>query len=189
MMSSQPTTAYLLAKARACGTLIIEDTDDFGIAALLDACGRGGRRLARFIDDVGRERLVLSWPDGSEPSGGKALGPNGTVPVTMRVLAIALRACWDDRAVHPYPGRPAGLDMIMNTSARLSPAGNAAASREAINRGTKSALRRLTGARFLCTDQSTVRLGPSVAAWTEHEVEILRSAYDDLPSGSREDQA
>lgn len=187
-MSNDSTTAYLLARMRASGTLVIEDADGVDIAALQEACARGGRRLARCPDDVDPEQLVLSWQDGSEPTGGKVLGPNGAVPAPLRVLAVALRACWDDRTIHPYPGRPVRLETIMDTSARLSPAGRMA-SREGIDRGTKSALRRLTGARFLCVDHETVRLGPTVAAWTESEVEILRSAYDNLPSTPGEDRS
>lgn len=45
----------------------------------------------------------------------------------------------------------------------------------------KSALKRLQEAGYLAVTGQTVRLGPVVATWSEGQVNVLRTVYDQLP--------
>jgi hypothetical protein len=149
------------------------------------AAERAGRRLVDVTsDDSATLEVALGWIAGSEPVAG---GDSGVIRVdpsveTVLTFAAALRACWLDESEHPFPGVAAEVESILEARAILGTLsgsdGNDGRSAEFHRKG---ALRRLRAAGYLSGTETTVRLGPRVAAWSEGQVDALRAVYEQFP--------
>jgi hypothetical protein len=148
------------------------------------AADRAGR-VVRVISRSGRQpQLALGWRDGSEPAGGPDAGVERTRPSLVLTLtfAAALRACWQDRSEHPYPGAATTERDILAGVASLGPLSRGALEGgEGAEHHQKGALRRLHAAGYLDMDEGSVLLGPKVALWPDVQVTALRVVYDQLP--------
>lgn len=100
--------------------------------------------------------------------------------VTRRVLAAALRCCWSDTRVSPWPGQPTTVREVLDVADQLVPA----RAEEPQLRFGMGALRRLHANRWLDVDDETQRvcLGPRVATWPEPDLPALRELCEELPS-------
>lgn len=180
-------TPLALARMRVAGSSPL--TGDRRTMSALEAAAEGaGRRLVDVTtEDSTTLEVALGWVEGSEPVAG---GDSGVVRVdppgeTVLTFAAALRACWLDASEHPFPGAAAGVDTVLEARAILGTLsgsdGNDGRSAEFHRKG---ALRRLRAAGYLSGTETTVRLGPRVATWSEGQVEVLRAVYEQFPVAS-----
>ncbi|RLV10070.1 hypothetical protein CTZ27_02185 [Streptomyces griseocarneus] len=98
---------------------------------------------------------------------------------TSRVLAAALRCCWDDVQTSPWPGQPSTTREVLDVVDQLIPGRG----EEVLHRLGMGALRRLRASRWLDVGEEAQRvcLGPRVAAWPEQDLPALRELRRELP--------
>ncbi|WP_344478379.1 hypothetical protein [Kineococcus aurantiacus] len=97
-------------------------------------------------------------------------------------FAACLRACWVDPEEHPFPGVEVSEEKVLKALATLgSLSGPSLNGTLAVERHQKGALRKLREAGMLDPDESIVRLGPQVAAWSEAQLGELRAVRDQMP--------
>lgn len=189
---SEPVTtttdqAMTLARLRATGAGegSADQNQNLILRSLVD---RSGRRLVDVTGAHSRQRFALGWIDGSEPVAGNDSGVERT-PARAEVsltFAAALRCCWPDPKTPPFPGAETTVEDVLAARDTLGTL------RAGTGRGghgfggpenqRKAALRRLHAAGMLDGDEPAVRLGWVVATWSEDQIDILRTIYDQLPS-------
>lgn len=185
-MSDAASAALALARIRAAGTVAMPE-DGATLAAWAAAAQRAGRRLCDVSCPGGPAAVALGWAEGAEPAGGGDSGVDRTEPSTVLLLvfAAAIRACWQDRSEHPFPGIIVEERAVLDAVAALGPLTRAATETgEGSERHCKGALRRLREAGLLYPSGRGVRLGPVVALWSNAQVGALRAIYDQLPLAS-----
>jgi hypothetical protein len=117
--------------------------------------------------------LALGFADGYEPNPGDDLfSVRRLSPVPLVALAACLGLCWMERDATPYPGRPVEVEHVLDVTSALG----------ADRAHTIGAMRHdLTPAGLLQMTDTSVRLGPALAAWTDAQVDALRRFADALP--------
>jgi hypothetical protein len=158
-------------------------------AALITAASRAGRRVVD-AGRTGHPAVTLGWLDGAEPPAGVDSGVKRVTaaPTLLLTFAAALRCCWQDSQTHPWPGQDADeADVLaaMRSLGRLGADGLGPGA----ERHQRGALRKLRDAGYLDQASDRVRLGPRVAAWTDSQVDELRSNYHRLPCRPPQDEA
>jgi hypothetical protein len=157
-------------------------------AALIAATSRAGRRIV----DAGRPgspAVTLGWLEGAEPPTGTDSGVKRVTaaPTLLLTFAAALRCCWQDPQTHPWPGQEVDEADVLAAMRSLGPLG-ADGLGPGAERHQRGALRKLRQAAYLDQACDRVRLGPRVAAWTDSQVDELRSHYHRLPSRPAQDE-
>lgn len=187
-MAEVSPSVVALARLRASRTIPLPEASAT-MRSWHAAAVRAGRRLHVVSRPGQLPELALGWVDGSEPFAGPDAGIERRKPSLVLTLtfAAALRACWQDRSEHPYPGSPTTEQEVLAAVASLGPL-----SRGALEGGDgaehhqKGALRRLHAAGYLVMDGQSVVLGTKVALWSDIQVSALQVIYDQLPvSASR----
>ncbi|MEY9928582.1 hypothetical protein ABH926_003221 [Catenulispora sp. GP43] len=146
----------------------------------IDAAAARAGRIVVSASVGGNEAQTLGWLPGFEPVAQTESASRAT-PLTVHVLAACLGACWQDRAVHPWPGRVAGEDEIV---AALDAARGMNSDAAALGR-IRSALTTLRESLWLDPESRAIRLGPRVAAWSDSQVDVIREVYRRLPRDPR----
>ena len=168
-----------LARLRAAGTL------DGPVPSFARAAAAKAGRTVVDTGRPGKPSHSLGWTAGSEPRGGDDTGVVRHRPSAWLLLTFAacLRACWADLDEHPFPGRGASEDEILDALATIgSLSGLSLDGGLAVERHQKGALRKLRDAGLLDPDEMTVRLGPQVAVWSHGQVDVLRTVWDRMPA-------
>jgi hypothetical protein len=176
---TEPSASVLhLARLRAAGTL------DGPVPPFARAAAAKAGRTVVHTGRPGQPSHSLGWTAGSEPRAGDDTGVVRQRPSAWLLLTLAacLRACWAELDEHPFPGRDASEDDILDALATIgSLSGLSLDGGLAVERHQKSALRKLRDAGLLDADEMAVRLGPLVAAWSDGQVEVLRTVWDRMP--------
>jgi hypothetical protein len=176
---AEPSASVMhLARLRAAGT-----RDGPVPSFVRSAAAKAGRTVVD-TGRPGKPSHSLGWAVGSEPRAGDDTGVVRHRPSAWLLLTLAacLRACWTDRDEHPFPGRDATEDEILDALATLgSRSGPSLDGGLAVERHQKGALRKLRDAGLLDPDEMTVRLGPQVAVWSDGQVDVLRTVWDRMP--------
>ena len=99
---------------------------------------------------------------------------------TARVLAAALRCCWEDPLAPIWPGVSAGYAAVLATFGELTGPRDEMVHR----RFAVAALRRLDQAGWLLWDEAadTIRLRPRVALWSASAQTPLRQLWRSMPT-------
>lgn len=186
-MSDIEIPAVTLARLRA-ETASPLPTAPAARAALVATASRAGRRIV----DAGRPGspvVTLGWLEGAEPPTGADSGVKRVMAAPMLLLTFAavLRCCWQDPQTHPWPGQEVDEADVLAAMGALGPLG-ADGFGPGAERHQRGALRKLRQAGYLDQACDRVRLGPRVAAWTDTQVDELRSHYHGLPSWSAKDE-
>lgn len=178
MAEPSPSVMHL-ARLRAVGTV-----DGPAPSFARSAAAKVGRAIVD-TGRLGQSSHSLGWATGFEPAAGDDTGVVRHRPSAWLLLTFAacLRACWVDIDEHPFPGRDAGEDEILDALATLgSLSGPSLDGGLAVERHQKGALRKLRDAGLLDPDEMAVRLGPQVAVWSDGQVETLRTVRDRMPA-------
>ncbi len=186
-MSDIETPAVTLARLRAEAASPLPAAPA-ARAALIAATSRAGRRIV----DAGRPgspAVTLGWLEGAEPPTGTDSGVKRVTaaPTLLLTFAAALRCCWQDPQTHPWPGQEVDEADVLAAMRSLGPLG-ADGLGPGAERHQRGALRKLRQAAYLDQACDRVRLGPRVAAWTDSQVDELRSHYHRLPSRPAQDE-
>jgi hypothetical protein len=176
-------TALALARMRVLGSTAVYDRQT--LATLETAATQAGRQLIEVTteDSIATE-VTLAWVDGSEPVAGGDSGVVRSDPTaeTALTFAAALRACWLDPSENPFPGVARPVESVLEARAILGTlSGSDGNDGRAAEFHRKGALRRLREAGYLAGTDTAIRLGPRVAAWSEGQVNVLRTIYQQLP--------
>lgn len=165
-----PDAAFTLAALRAGGTHAVGERDRSAAEAV--AAGLG-RRVVEVRAHGGTATLALGFADGYEPNtGDDVFAVRRLTPIPLVVLGTCLGLCWTKLDGPPYPGEVVGIQRVLDVAAELG----------AAPAHVLGALRNdLTMAGLLEMDDSTVRLGPAIAAWTDTQVDALRRSFDVFP--------
>ncbi|WP_230421101.1 hypothetical protein [Actinomadura soli] len=132
--------------------------------------------------------LLPEWPDGATPA---LLEEYETPPMPLdragqarRVLAAALRCCWQRLDDAPWPGTPATVADVLDVYANMTRGDTDLARRWATGE-----MRRLSDTGWLLLDETAgaVRPGPRVALWPEGSLASLRDLLRRLPEPPRPD--
>lgn len=141
----------------------------------------GMMRLTR-ADSTGEALPV--WPDGVTPS---LLDEHQVAPVpversgeTRRVLAAVLKCCWQDLSADPWPGRPAPVDVVLDTYRELI-----GRTDDLMRNWAVGALRRLHDSAWVVLDDGVVTLGPRCALWPPESHAQLQELVRRLPEPAR----
>ncbi|MEU1731896.1 hypothetical protein [Streptosporangium sp. NPDC020145] len=138
--------------------------------------------MTRLGNPDGTGTALPAWPDGATPS---LLDEYQVAPVnverageTRRVLAAALKCCWNDLSADPWPGSPAPVEDVLSAYRALIGRGD-----DLMRNWAIGALRRLHDSAWLEVDAGLVRLGPRCAGWPAASHAQLRELLRRLPSG------
>jgi hypothetical protein len=106
---------------------------------------------------------------------------------TARLLAAALRCCWDDPLNPIWPGAAVASDPVLAVFGELTGPRDELAHR----RSAVAGLRRLDQAGWLIWDETadTIRLGPRVALWSTSDLTTLRQLWRAIPGPTAEPAA
>ncbi|WP_226899960.1 hypothetical protein [Nonomuraea phyllanthi] len=172
MTSTDHSGAVAHVRARAGGPLWL----DAGVPA-----PAGMVRLTR-PDATGQALPV--WPDGVTPS---LLEEYQVAPVpverageTRRVLAAVLKCCWADLSVDPWPGRPAPVELVLDTYRALI-----GRTDDLMRNWAIGALRRLHDSAWIVMSDGVVVLGPRCALWPVESHAQLQELVRRLPEPER----
>lgn len=165
-----PDPAFTLAAMRAGGTYAVGERDRSSAEAV---AAKLGRRVVEVEARGGTALLALGFADGYEPNPGEdVFSVRGLSPIPLVALATCIGLCWTELDQPPYPGDPVSLDRVLQVATELG----------APHSHLLGALRNeLTMCGLVEMDDTTVRLGPAVAAWTDAQVDALRRFADTLP--------
>lgn len=163
--------AVTLATLRATRALSLAPHE---LGAIQSVVPELGRRIVE-VD----QRVLLGWNDGDEPQ------PDGTYSVyalsrvPLVTFACCLALCWQDRHVHPYPGRTTTRKAVLSLARNL----------DVDDKHVKGALLHdLPRAHLVEISENEVRLGIAVAVWPSAQVEALRRLHDQLPTPAEDNQ-
>ncbi|WP_246083849.1 hypothetical protein [Nonomuraea diastatica] len=169
-MTEDAATAHV--RARSTGPLWLRA----GVAA-----PPGMARLTR-PDSTGQALPV--WPDGVTPS---LLDEHQIAPLpversgeTRRVLAAVLKCCWTDVSADPWPGRPAPVELVLDTYRALI-----GRTDDLMRNWAVGALRRLHDSAWIVMDDGVVCLGPRCALWPVESHAQLQELGRRLPEPER----
>lgn len=166
-----PEAAFTLAAMRAGGTYATGDRSSAeAVAAKL------GRRVVEVEAHGSTASLALGFADGYEPNPGEdVFSVRRLSPIPLVALATCIGLCWTELDQPPYPGAAVSLDLVLKVATELG----------APHSHLLGALRNeLTMSRLVEMDETTVRLGPAVGAWTDAQVDALRRFADSLPGAN-----
>ncbi len=98
---------------------------------------------------------------------------------TARLLAAALRCCWEDPLAPIWPGVTVPAAPVLTVFGELTGPRDELAHR----RSAVAGLRRLDQADWLIWDETadTIRLGPRVALWSTSDLSTLRQLWRSMP--------
>ncbi|WP_236668160.1 MULTISPECIES: hypothetical protein [unclassified Nonomuraea] len=171
-MSAADDAAMAHVRARSGGPLWL------GAGAAAPA---GMARLTR-PDATGQALPV--WPDGVTPSlldehqvAALAVERSGE---TRRVLAAVLKCCWSDHSADPWPGRPAPVELVLDTYRALI-----GRTDDLMRNWAIGALRRLHDSAWVVMDDGVVSLGPRCALWPVTSHAQLQELVRRLPEPER----
>jgi hypothetical protein len=159
------TGAQALARLRASRTLTSVPAD----------AGDSAARSGRAIRHAGAQ-VVLSWQEGLSPAGSDRVTLRTLTPARAALLAVIIGQCWTDPDGALWPGEATTRARVLAAASRLGlDATHAVGSLEVdfVELGIVEG------------DGDTVRLGPTVAAWTPAEVEALRRIHPRLRAAGR----
>ncbi|MEO3885907.1 hypothetical protein [Nonomuraea sp. B5E05] len=141
----------------------------------------GMARLTR-PDSTGQALPV--WPDGVTPS---LLDEHQVAPLpversgeTRRVLAAVLKCCWTDLSADPWPGRPAPVELVLDTYRALI-----GRTDDLMRNWAVGALRRLHDSAWIVMDDGVVCPGPRCALWPVESHVQLQELVRRLPEPER----
>jgi hypothetical protein len=162
--------AFTLAALRASGTYAVSERDRSAAEAVATQLGR---RVVEIHTDGATASLALGFTDGYEPNAGEdTFSVRRLSPIPLIALATCLGLCWKDLGQSPYPGEPVSIERVLEVATALG------ASRPHL----LGALRHeLAMAGLVEINDTTVRIGPAIAAWTPAQVDALRRFADALP--------
>jgi hypothetical protein len=106
---------------------------------------------------------------------------------TARLLAAALRCCWEDPLNPIWPGVTAASEPVLAVFGELTGPRDELAHR----RSAVAGLRRLDQAGWLIWDEpaDVIRLGPRVALWSTSDLATLRQLWRAIPGPATEPTA
>lgn len=162
--------AFTLAAMRAGGTHLVTERDR---SAAETVAAELGRRVVEVELHGGTASVALGFADGYEPSPGDGVFEVRRLsPIPLVALATCLGLCWTAPDQAPHPGEPMSIDRVLEVATALgAPAPH-----------LLGAMRNeLTMAGLVEMDDTTVRIGPAIAAWTSAQVDALRRFADTLP--------
>ncbi|MEU0572236.1 hypothetical protein ABZ297_43490 [Nonomuraea sp. NPDC005983] len=138
-------------------------------------------RLTR-PDSTGQ--AVPVWPDGVTPSLLEEYQV-AAIPVersgeTRRVLAACLKSCWADLSTDPWPGRPAPVELVLDTYRALI-----GRTDDLMRNWAIGALRRLHDSAWIVMTDGLVTLGPRCALWPVESHNQLKELVRRLPEPQR----
>jgi hypothetical protein len=164
-------TAFTLAALRAGGSHTVSERERSAVEAV--AAGLG-RRVVGLHSRAGRTSITLGFAEGYEPNpSDEVFSVRRLSPVPLVALATCLGLCWTHRDQHPYPGGAIEIERVLEVATALG----------APRPHLLGAIRNeLTMAGLIDIDDSSVRLGHTIAAWTDVQVDALRRFADALPS-------
>jgi hypothetical protein len=98
---------------------------------------------------------------------------------TARLLAAALRCCWEDPLAPIWPGVTVASAPVLGVFGEVTGPRDELAHR----RSAVAGLRRLDQAGWLIWDETadTIRLGPRVALWSASDLSTLRQLWRSMP--------
>lgn len=162
--------AFTLAALRAGGTYTVSERDCSAAEAVATQLGR---RIVAVHTHGATASLALGFADGYEPNPGEdVFSVRRLSPIPLVALATCLGLCWTDIDHPPYPGEPVRIERVLDVATALG----------APRTHLLAALRHeLTMAGLVEMDDTTVRVGPAIAAWTDAQVDALRRFADALP--------
>jgi hypothetical protein len=155
---------------RAGGTHMVSERDRSAAEA---AAAELGRRVVELHARGGTASVAPGFADGYEPSPGDGVFEVRRLsPIPLVALATCLGLCWTAPDEAPHPGEPVTIERVLEVAAALG----------APSSHLLGAMRHeLTMAGLVEMDDTTVRIGPAIAAWTDAQVDALRRFADALP--------
>lgn len=165
-----PEPAFTLAAMRAGGTYAVSERDRASAEAVATKLGR---RVVEAASHGGTASLALGFADGYEPNpGDEVFSVRRLSPIPLVALAACIGLCWTELDQSPHPGSPVSIDRVLEVTTELG----------APHSHLLGALRNeLSMSGLIETDETTVHLGPAIAAWTDAQVDTLRRFADTLP--------
>jgi hypothetical protein len=165
-----PDPAFTLAAMRASGTHTVTERERSAAEAV---AAELGRRVVEVETRGGTASVALGFADGYEPSPGDGVfDVRRLTPIPLVALATCLGLCWTAPDEPPHPGEPVPIERVLEVATALG----------APPSHLLGAMRNeLTMAGLVEMDDTTVRIGPAVAAWTDAQVDALRRFADALP--------
>jgi hypothetical protein len=162
--------AFTLAALRAGGAYTVSESER---SAAETAAAQLGRRVVELHTESGSASVTLGFAEGHEPNPGEdVFSVRRLSPIPLVALATCLGLCWTDLDQRPYPGEPVEITRVLDVATALG----------APHPHLLGAMRNeLTMAGLVEMDDSTVRLGHAIAAWTDAQVDALRRFSDALP--------
>jgi uncharacterized linocin/CFP29 family protein len=165
-----PDPAFTLAAVRAGGTHTVTERDRSAAEAV---AAELGRRVVEVSTGGGTASVALGFADGYEANPAEGVfDVRRLSPIPLVALATCLGLCWTELDQPPYPGEPASIERVLEVTTALGAAPS----------HLLGAMRNeLTMAGLVQMDDTTVRIGPAIAAWTDAQVDALRRFADALP--------
>lgn len=165
-----PEPAFTLAATRVSGTYAVGERDRSSAEAV---AAKLGRRVVGVASHGGTASLALGFADGYEPNpGDDVFSVRRLSPIPLVALATCIGLCWTEFDQPPYPGVAVSIDRVLEVAAELG----------APRSHLLGALRNeLSMSGLIEMDETTVRLGPAIASWTDAQVDALRRFADTLP--------
>jgi uncharacterized linocin/CFP29 family protein len=162
--------AFTLAAMRAAGTHVVSERDRSAAEA---AAAEVGRRVVEVGASGGAAEVALGFADGYEANPAEGVfDVRHLSPIPLVALATCLGLCWTELDQRPHPGAPVSIDQVLEVAGALGAAPS----------HLLGAMRNeLTMASLVKMDETTVRIGPAIAAWTDAQVDALRRFADTLP--------
>jgi hypothetical protein len=155
---------------RATGSYAMTERDR---AAAETVAATLGRRVAELQSGSRTTLVALGFADGYEPDAGEdVFSVRRLSPIPLVALATCIGLCWTDIDEPPFPGEPVAINRVLEVAAELG----------APRSHLLGALRNeLTMSGLVEMDETNVRLGPTMATWTNAQVDTLRRFADVLP--------
>ncbi|PVU82915.1 hypothetical protein DDP54_07760 [Cellulomonas sp. WB94] len=153
--------------------------------ALQDAAAGARMRVVTVTDGI----TVTHDPntDGlwEAPELGAARGKGPAADRLQTTLAACLRLCWDDPDTPMLPGKSVPYNVVIDLATYLRAASDASASSAiGATRHVVGSVRTLAHAGFLVQDDDQIRLGHALGSWSEHDLNVLRQAWDRIPAAA-----